>query len=81
MWEIFIEQELRFGAGFGPVGITEKKDLGRLWATLKAVFSYFHEQKIDLKIFQKYPSAHTKKLHKTEVRKPPQIFKKFSYKL
>ena len=45
-WEIFIEQELRFGFGFGPVGITKKK----LDQLSRQVFSYFHGQKIKNKI-------------------------------
>ena len=41
-----MEQELRFGLGFGPVGITEKK---HIWANyeqlLRPVFSSFRGKK------------------------------------
>ena len=32
-------------AGFGPVGNTEKTNLGRLWATFEGVFFMFTEEK------------------------------------
>ena len=37
--EIFMEQKM--WAGFGPVGNTEKKSLGRLWATFEDGFFMF----------------------------------------
>ena len=39
-WEIFMEQELRFGLDLGRLALLKKRDLGRLWATFKGVF--FH---------------------------------------
>ena len=41
----FYGRENVIWAGFGPVGNTEKKMLGQLWATFEAYFSCFHGQK------------------------------------
>ena len=38
-------------AGFGPIGNTEKKSLGRLWATFEDVFFMFSGEKKNLKFF------------------------------
>ena len=41
-WEILMEQELRFGLDLGQLAIcTEKKGLGRLWATIEGGFFMF----------------------------------------
>ena len=37
-WEIFMEQELRFGLDLGRLALLKKNHLGRLWATFDAVF-------------------------------------------
>ena len=41
-WEIFMEQELRFGLDLGQLALLKKIDLGQLWATFWAGFSSFH---------------------------------------
>ena len=60
-WEIFIEQELRFG----PIGSIEKK---KVWADyeqlLRVIFSYFGGQKKIKIFFKKYFSNCIEKLHK-----------------
>ena len=40
-WEIFMEQELRFGLDLGRLALLKKKDLGWLWATFKSCFFTF----------------------------------------
>ena len=40
-WEIFMEQELRFGLDLGQLALLKKKHLGRLWLTFEAGFIKF----------------------------------------
>ena len=65
----FYGTEIEIWAGFGPVGNTEKKIGADYEQLLRAVFSCFHGQKIGFKLFFKYPSVRSEKLHKMKVRK------------
>ena len=48
-WEILYETGIEIWAGFGPVGITEKKThLGQLFATFEAGFFKFSWAKINI---------------------------------
>ena len=55
-YEIFTEQELRFGLELDQLALLKKK-LDRLWATFEAFFACFYGKK------WKHCSVHTKKLH------------------
>ena len=40
-WEIFMEQELRFGLDLGRLAVLKEKGLGPLWATFEGGFFKF----------------------------------------
>ena len=48
-WEILYETRIEILAGFGPVGITEKKNRADYVQLLRPFFSCFHGQKKDKK--------------------------------
>ena len=77
-WEIFMEQELRFGLDLGQLALLKK----RVWANyeqlLRVAFSCFRGQFFFFN-FQKLCSVRTKKLHKIELRKMQIISLKFNY--
>ena len=62
-------------AGFGQVGITEKKMRADYEQLLRMFFLCFQGQKNNLKFFKNYCSVHTKKLHQIKMRKPNKFFK------
>ena len=64
-WANFMEQKLRFGLVSGQFASTEKK-FGQL---LGRFFRVFMGKKDIFKLFKKYCSARTKKLHKMKVTK------------
>ena len=49
-WEIFLEQELRFGLDLSRLGVLKKKDLGRLFKNIVSVYTKkFHKMKLKKK--------------------------------
>ena len=75
-----MEQKMRFGLVLGWLAILKKNVWADYEQLLRLVFSCFQGQKNNSKIFQKYYSVCTKKLHQIKVRKPKRNSLRFSYK-
>ena len=56
-------------AGFGPIGSTEKKGLGRLWATLEGGFFMFSGAKKMLIFFKNIVASSLKSCIKWSLKK------------
>ena len=61
--------EIEIWAVFGPVGNTEKKNVGPIMSNFRGRFFHVFMGKIFFRFLFKYCSIHTKKLHKMKVSK------------